>query len=219
MASGMTLAATKTMLQYMELRLRSFGDQSNDVVGFMVGIESIKKAISKALLLFPDGTVAVSSRMCHRILEGYGFSASERFEGVGAGGTVTIYFGNPQGSGRSIKIVRIEINATAQFYVDMYKGNQRTAAGTSFIILNLNFGSNIDPVAIVEYGGTYTLGDLAHEGLIVGGSGVFAGGGFGEVGGAIVLPEGTNFVLVLTNKSIDPEDIAVRFFWHEGVST
>jgi len=49
---------------------------------------------------FPDGTIAISSRMCKQILLGNGFSSGERFEAIPADGIINVYFGNSAGSGK-----------------------------------------------------------------------------------------------------------------------
>lgn len=50
---------------------------------------------------------------------------------------------------------------------------------------------------------------------LTGGSGTFAVGGGAEVGATVMLTEGTNFIMNLTNTSASAEDISVRFLWHE----
>ncbi len=153
--------------------------------------------------------------MCKQILKELGFSASERFEGVASGGVIQIYFGNPTGSGRTIKIVKIGIISTGQAYLDVTKDNTVSTAGTELIKANLNITHTNTPVAVVEHPGSYVAGPLMHKEVIPGGSGTFSVGGIAEVGATVMLTEGTNFIMNLTNTSASAEDISVRFLWHE----
>ncbi len=105
----------------------------------------------------PDGTIAISSRMCKQILLCNGFSSGERFEAIPADGIINVYFGNPAGSGKNIKLVKIEIITTSQFYLDMYMNNTVDTLGTASIIMNLNIENENTSVVKVEHSGDIRL--------------------------------------------------------------
>jgi len=169
----------------------------------------------RAVLRFTDGTQIVNPRLFYKTHEGYAFSVSHRFEGVGAGASVDLYFGNPAGSGRKVFIVAVEVVSLAQAYIDIYRGNTVTAAGTALTPVNLNFEKNISSVANVEYGGTYGLGTLTLNTVCPGGSKKEAVGGNADVGETVVAPEGFNFLVRVTNKSASDTDLSIRVLWWE----
>ena len=173
------------------------------------------KFVERHILQFSDGTQIVNPRFFYKACEGYGFAVGHRFAGVGSGSSVDIYFENPPGSGRKIYIVTITVTAFDQVWIDIYRGNTVTAHGTSLTPVNLNFEKNIPSVALVEYGGSYTLGNLALDDLCPGGSKKEAVGGRAEVGETVIMPEGYNFLVRVTNKSASSTDIAIRILWWE----
>jgi len=171
--------------------------------------------IPKPLLQFLDGTAIFNPRFFYKIHEGYGFGVSRRFEGVGADAYVDLYFENPSGSGREVFIIVIEVVSFAQAYVDIYKDNTKTAAGTPLTPVNLNFEKSVNSVVNVEYGGSYTLGSLVSNTVCPGGSRIRATGGATEVGECIIIPPDFNFLVRVTNKSASATDLSIRIIWWE----
>lgn len=169
----------------------------------------------KPILQFVDGTVLINPRFLKKIYDGYGFSISHRFESVSSDSTAEVYFENPSGSGRDIYIIIVEVISTGQGWCDIYRDNTITSAGTSITPVNLNLGSSIASVANVEYGGTYTTGTQVHSTTIPGGSGVRAIGSSAEVGESVILPEDSNILIRVTNKSSSSEDASIRIIWCE----
>jgi len=171
--------------------------------------------IPRPILQHLDGTVVVYQRFFEKTVEGYGFYASKRFEGVAAGADVDVYMENPAGSGRDVYLVIIDIISTQAAYADFYHDSVVTATGTELSAYNLNFKSTITPVFSLEYNGTYTLGDLVHQMLIPSGRGVRAVGGATELGEAVIIPPDHNFVLRITNVSNASADTVFRMIWWE----
>ena len=167
------------------------------------------------MLQFLDGTAIFNPRFFYKIHEGYGFGVSRRFEGVGADAYVDLYFENPSGSGREVFIIVIEVVSFAQAYVDIYKDNTKTAAGTPLTPVNLNFEKSVNSVVNVEYGGSYTLGSLVSNTVCPGGSRIRATGGATEVGECIIIPPDFNFLVRVTNKSASATDLSIRIIWWE----
>ncbi len=174
-----------------------------------------RKPLNRPILQFLDGTAIVNPRFFYKIFEGYGFGVSRRFEGVGSDAHVDLYFENPPGSGREVFIIIIEVVSFAQAYVDIYRGNTRSAAGTPLTPVNLNFGKDVSSVVSVEYGGSYTPGSLVSNTVCPGGSRIRATGGATEVGECMIIPPGFNFLVRVTNKSASSTDLSVRIIWWE----
>lgn len=171
--------------------------------------------IRRTLLQFADGTLLVNSRFMKKIYEGYGFSVSHRFESVGSGSNIDVYFENPADSGREVFLIVIEVVSFAQAWVDIYRGNSITTSGTKITPVNLNFASNNSSVCNVEYGGTYSTGTRVHNTVCPGGSHIRAIGGAVEVGETVVIPEDFNFLIRVTNKSASTTDLSIRILWFE----
>jgi len=181
----------------------------------MSSFEALKNRIPLPFLQHLDGTTIVYQRFFERVVKGYGFYASKRFEGVAAGDDVDIYMENPANSKRDIYLVIVDIISTQLAYIDFYHDNTVDALGTELSAYNLNFKSTITPVFTLEYGGTYTLGDLVHQMLMPSGRGVRAVGGASELGEAIVIPPDHNFVLRIHNASNSAADTVFRMIWWE----
>ncbi len=167
------------------------------------------------LLQFSDGTAIVNPRFFYKIYEGYGFSISHRFTAVANGASVDVYFENPNGSGRRVFIVTIEVVVFGQCHIDIYRGNSITASGTSITPMNLNFEKTIPSVVNVEYGGTYALGTQTVQTVCPGGYRVRAIGGTMEVGETVVIPQNFNFLVRVTNQSGAATDLSIRIIWWE----
>jgi len=174
----------------------------------------------KSLLQFIDGTVIVNARFLMKIYEGKAFSVSHRFEGVASGASVDMLFENPSGSNTDIYVIIIEIVTFAQGWVDIYRNVTVTASGTTLTPVNLNLSSTNQSVAHVEYGGTYsTPATPALNTVVPGGSLVRAIGGATEVGECLIMPEGSNILVRVTNQSASAQDLSVRILWWEDTVT
>lgn len=169
------------------------------------------------VLQFKDRTVIVNPRFFYKIWQGYGFAVSKRFEGVAADGSVDILFLNPSNSGRDVYVALIEIFGLAQLYADIYINNTVTSNGTLIPYFNLNTKSSITPVAEIYHGGAYTLGNLIYNMVVPGGSHIRAVGGGAEIGESIIIGEGVNFILRVTNKSASSTDFSARALWWEDL--
>ena len=177
--------------------------------------KAFRLALRDELLIFDDGTIISNPRFFYYVLNGQAFSVSHRFEGVSSGASVDLLFSNPSGSGRKVYIVMVEVVSFAQAWIDIYRGNTIMASGTALTPLNLNLESSNSSVADVEYGGSYGLGTLALNTVCPGGSKIRAVGGTVEIGETVVIPEGYNILVRVTNKSASATDISIRIIWWE----
>lgn len=175
------------------------------------------KLITRPLLQFRDGTVMTNPRFFKKAYEGYGFIASHRFTAVGTDESRIVYFENPVTSGREVTNVAVLITVTSKAYIDVYKNNTEITSGTKITPTNLNFGSSIEPKAVVKYGGSYSFGQKVREPVAPGGTGVRAVGSLVEVGENITMPPGTNIAVVITNPNNQAIDISVDIIWFEEV--
>ena len=178
-------------------------------------IKTYTSRLTRNTLQFLDGTLIVYPRFFYKIYQGYGFASSKRFEGIASGNHIDILFMNPENSGREIFITMVEITGLAQLYADIYVNNTITNIGTKINILNLRPAMNITPVAIVSYNGTYTLGTLIYNVVVPGGTRIRATGGQASIGETVVLDEGVNFIMRVTNASASDTDFSVRALWWE----
>ena len=180
--------------------------------------EAVQNAItswSSSPLRLNDNSFAVGSRFEERIEQGLAFSVSKRFENVASDTVVEILFSNPNGSGKTVYIVAIEIIATGQGFVDIYRDVTIETAGIQLNVMNLNLGSTNVSSCVIETGGTYTNGTLAHQTVVYGGTKVNAVGSLAEVGERIIIPEGRNFMIQFVNKAQTSIDLSIRILWWE----
>jgi len=182
----------------------------------MVGIAHTSRSFAeKEILQFDDGTQITDPRFEYMVHKGLGFSISHRFESVADDASADVYFENPAGSGVEVYIIAIEVTSLGSAYIDIYRGNTVNAAGTPLTPINLNFKSGGDSRANVEYGGTYTTGNLTLSTLCPGGSKKEAVGGQAGVGEVVVMPLDFNFLVRVTNKSGGATDLSIRILWWE----
>jgi hypothetical protein len=111
--------------------------------------------------------------------------------------------------------VVIDVISFAQAWIDIYRDNTVSVHGTSLTPVNLNFANERSSVAKAEYGGTYVTGTRVHSTVCPGGSRVQATGGVAEVGETVVIPEGFNLLVKVTNKSASATDLSIRVVWWE----
>jgi len=167
------------------------------------------------ILQFNDRTLIVSPRFQYMIKQGYGFAVGHRFVDIADEASVDLYFENPADSGKEVDIVKVNVTALGSCDVDIYEGNTVTANGTALMPRNLNRGSAITSVVNVEYGGTYELGDLIFDDVCPGGTKKAAVGDAAEVGETAIIPQGSNFLVRVTNQSEAATRIAIRVIWWE----
>jgi len=175
----------------------------------------LHEKIPQALLQFVDGTLLMNPRFFKKVYDGYGFVVSHRFESVSSDAQVQVLLENPSGSGRTVYLVLIEVVSTGQGHVNVHVNNTVSTSGTSLTPQNLRIGSSITPVANVEYGGSYTVGDTYQQTVLPGGSGVRAVGSIYGLGESVIIPEGNNILVTVTNKSSSSEDFSVKILWWE----
>jgi hypothetical protein len=204
-ASESTLSSIKSKTDNLDALLSTRASENT--------LSSLNSKLN-SLLQFIDGTLIINPRFFYKIYEGYGFSISNRFENVASDASVNIYFENPAGSGREVFIIVIDVISFAQAWIDVYR-DVTPSGGTAITPVNLNFGSAITSVATVKYGVTYSGGTLVHSTVCPGGSKVQATGGAAEVGETVVIPEGFNFLVKVTNKSTGATDLSIRIVWWE----
>jgi hypothetical protein len=204
-ASESTLSGIKSKTDNLDALLSTRASENT--------LSSLNSKLS-SLLQFIDGTLIMNPRLFYKIYEGYGFAISHRFENVASDASVNIYFEDPSGSGMEVFIVVIDVISFAQAWVDVYRG-VTPSGGTAITPVNLNFGSIITSIATVKYGVSYSGGTLVHSTVCPGGSKVQATGGVAEVGETVVIPEGFNFLVKVTNKSTASTDLSIRIVWWE----
>lgn len=170
---------------------------------------------SQPPLMLNDNSVASAPRFEDRIEEGRAFSSSKRIDGLASGSIVQFVFVNPQNSGKDVYIVAIEVVATGQGAIDIYRDVTITNIGNTVPIMNLNFGSNVSSVCQIGYNGTYSGGELAHQTVAPGGIKINAIGSLSEVGEKVKIPPGRNFMLQFENRAQTSIDMSLRFLWWE----
>ena len=180
-------------------------------------LQSLDDKIATQLYQFLDGTLLVNQRLLVKILEGDGYVAGWRLDGVASGSSAYFQFENPAGSGINANIISINLEGTGNGRVNMYPPDQVTvtAAGTAATHLNLNPASGKSALCAFRYGGTYTLGTPVVKQVLPGGSRVRA------VGGAIMadvnmrIPVGFSLLIEIVNQSGSAEDFSARVLWWE----
>jgi len=198
------------------IRIESFIDGAKEDIDKLYGkLQELVDRIERKILQFLDGALTVDTRFAHRIERGYAFSASHRFESVASDETRDVWFENPDGSGREVNIVAVEVALLGQAWIDIYRDNVKIASGIPIPTMNLNLGSPNEAVALPEYGGQYQAGKLAHSTVAPGGRLVRILGSVVEVGERLKMPPGYNILIRVTNKAGTTVDFSVRLIWWE----
>lgn len=146
--------------------------------------------------------------------EGRAFEASKRFS-LAAGGSAEMVLVNPQGSGVDAYIIDIEVTSTAEVDIDVYEDSAISSQGNEVPALSKKVGSSNTPKCKVYTGGTYTPGQQKMELLGYGGQRNFATGGQEAIGVGLIVPEGHNLHIVLTNPSTTDIRASLRIIWYE----
>ena len=182
-------------------------------------ISDISYKIARQLLQFQDGSIVQDTRFAKKIDEGKAFSASHRFVNVAADEVIETFFENPSTSNKKANIITVEIVVQGTSFIDIYRDNVKVSSGTSIPIMNLDLSSPNTSEVIVEYGGTYTPGTLAHQTVAPGGSKIRAIGSVSEVGERVKIPPGYNILVRVTNKAGTSITISTRFLWWEELES
>jgi len=109
----------------------------------------------------------------------------------------------------------VEIKGLAQGFVDIYKNVRLVSHGTSLSISNLNLGCTNSSVAYAEYNVEWEGGEKIPDDILPGGQRIRAIGGAVELGESVILPESSNLVIVITNKSGQASSFSIRAIWWE----
>jgi len=217
---GLFSSILKALQEHQVLDTSSFIQKVGEIISSIQGntdtiTNKIDEKIPYPLLQFYDGTVLTNQRFFKKIEDGSAFSVSNRFEAVAADGTISMYFENPSTSSKKVYVLVVQVVSMAEFWIDIYRDNTITTNGTPIDPVNLNFGSDNESVAYVEYGGVYTTGNRVHNSVSPGGTRIRAIGAAMEVGECVLIPPGNNFLVIATNKSASSEDMSIRIIWWE----
>lgn len=174
-------------------------------------------------LLMNDRAVVTALRIEERIEDGKGFRASFRYDGLADGATTNILIQNPDGSGVEVHVILVEVVTGGSGAIDVYKDVEVTTLGSEIPKVNLNFGSDRIPNAVVTRDNSYTGGELIGQTMVfggtVGGKGGVAVGGLMDVGEKVIIPPGHNILVVFENRAGTDVDVAMRVLWFEDEIT
>lgn len=170
--------------------------------------------VAAALYQMLAGRVVVDTELVRKTEEGKAFSASKRLE-LPAGGTIEVLFRND--SGKTMKLVAIEVVTEQNIDIDVLEGVAVESSGNAWTIRNLNLGSDYVPDGVViEDGGTYSGGTVVHQTIGYGGAKNFAVGSLSEVGEQVLVPSGKNILIRIANpSSTNSFKVSVRFLFYE----
>ena len=165
---------------------------------------------------FENKTTYIVSQLEKYAELGYVFMIAHRFEAVADGSSIELILENPSNSGKKTYIASIELVAGGETFIDCYKNSTINANGTEITPINKRFGSNIESVMRVEYGGTYTPSGSGMSFLITGGntSPTRIGGENEGLIVGIIEPE-NNLHIKLVNKSGATVNMGIRMVWYE----
>jgi len=200
------------------IRIEEFIDEAKSDIDKLYGkLQEIASKIERKIAQLLDGSVITDTRLSKKIEEGYGFSASWRFENVPDGDFRDILFRNPSDSNRVANVLVVEISSFGQGFLDIYKNNTIIASGTKIEPWNLDLGSPNEAGAFPEYGGNYILGKQIHRDLVIGGTKIRAIGGVAELGEHTKIPPSYNILVRITNKTGAATSFSIEFKWFEDV--
>lgn len=147
--------------------------------------------------------------------EGSAFDASKRFT-LSPGASADVVVVNPSGSGVDLYLIDIEVTTTGTVYIDLYQDSTISSNGSEVPVLSKRVGSSKTPKGKVYHSGSYTPGQQVMETLGWGGVKNFASGGQVAVGVGIIIDEGHNLHIRITNPSnTDTITVSVRIIWYE----
>jgi len=154
-----------------------------------------------------------------RISAGYCFLASHVFAQIQPGGSADLLLSNPQGTKVVCHVALLEVVPTGNALVSAYTNVTVTAVGTQVPALNLNLSSSATPALIVEYGGTYAVGDPVLRAVAPAGAPYRVVGSLADVGENLIMQEDTRMLLRIATPSQSAIDAAVRVLWWEESAT
>ena len=152
------------------------------------------------------------TEMAKKIEEGKAFSASNRLT-IAAGESKDILIENR--SGKNIKIVVVEITTLSNINIDIYDNVHVDSHGNTWTIRNLNLASSYIPNVIIEDSGSYSGGELVGNKLGYGGAPAKAIGSASEVGETVVIPDGNNIMIRITNTESQSTTVSVVILFYE----
>jgi len=145
-----------------------------------------------------------------------GYSASYRTD-LSSGSSLDVLFNNPEGSGVEAYIITVECGGFVQGLIDIFEDVTIVSNGTPVYIRSLNFAADNSPNCVVEANGTYDTSGArkVHETVLPGGVKIMAVGSIAEVGESVIIPEGRNLLIRITNNSNSSSTYSIRFLWWE----
>jgi len=178
---------------------------------YMFYLLSLSSQVQKQQYVLPQSFVTYTE-MAKKIEEGKAFSASNRLT-IAAGESKDILIENR--SGKDIKIVVVEITTLSNINIDIYDNVHVDSHGNAWIIRNLNLTSSYIPNVIIEDSGSYFGGELVGNKLGYGGSPSRAVGSASEVGETVVVPDGNNIMIRITNTESQNTTVSVVILFYE----
>jgi len=178
---------------------------------YMFYLLVLSSQVQKQQYVLPQSFVTYTE-MAKKIEEGKAFSASNRLT-IAAGESKDILIENR--SGKNIKIVVVEITTLSNINIDIYDNVAVSSHGNEWDIRNLNLASTYIPNVIIEDSGSYTGGELVGKKLGYGGAPAKAIGGASEVGEAVIIPDGNNIMIRITNTESQSTTVSVVILFYE----
>jgi len=167
--------------------------------------------VQKQQYVLPQSLIAYTE-MARKIEEGKAFSASNRLT-IAAGESKDILIENR--SGKNIKIVVVEITTLSNINIDIYDNVHVDSHGNAWVIRNLNLASTYIPDVVIEDSGSYSGGEPVGNKLGYGGSPSRAIGSASEVGETVVIPDGNNIMIRITNTESQSTTVSVVILFYE----
>jgi len=178
---------------------------------YMFYLLVLSSQVQKQQYVLPQSFVTYTE-MAKKIEEGKAFSASNRLT-IAAGESKDILIENR--SGKNIKIVVVEITTLSNINIDIYDNVAVSSHGNEWDIRNLNLASTYIPNVIIEDSGSYTGGELVGKKLGYGGAPAKAIGSASEVGEAVIIPDGNNIMIRITNTESQSTTVSVVILFYE----
>jgi len=168
------------------------------------------------MVLYRFKPVESWTRMQEATISGHAYMIGHRFESVDAGDSAEILFEVPENTNRDIYIIDISIATLSECYLDIFIDSTVVSSGTKLTPFNLNTNYESDTTVNIEYGGTYSDGQLIYSSVIPGGFRVNALGYVVTAGAGIILNGGKKLHIKITNISTTAStDVSVNLLWIE----
>jgi len=196
------------VLKIMEL---VFAALFSFMIIYMFYLLSLSNQLQKQQYVLIQSFVTYTE-MAKKIEEGKAFSASNRLT-IPAGESKDILIENK--SGKNIKIVVVEITTLSNINIDIYDNVTVSSHGNKWDIRNLNLASTYIPNVTIEDSGSYSGGELVGKKLGYGGSPSRAIGSASEVGETVIIPNGNNIMIRITNIESQDTTVSVVILFYE----